>query len=489
MMASAQRPEVVVIGAGISGLCAAYELTNNANEISPRVTVIDAAHRVGGNIQPLDFGSRVLDGGPDGVLARRPEFLQLCSELGIASDIVPIAARGAAVYARGVLRPLPDGLIMGIPTDTAALQASKILSRRGFLRVLRDRFAPVPSSRGALQDRAIGNLIGTKLGKEVVATLVDPMLGGINAGRVSEMSAAAVYPPLLAAAQERGSLMAALKAQLPTPGQDGADEETPAFQSLYSGLFSLATTLKDLLASRGVTFLLDTAITDVRYNPKVAPCWSVNSLETTTRADAVIVALPAARAAALLRDLDQELSALLSTIETASVAIITMEVSEGTLAFPETGTGVLVPPETPLPNGDFAGERFLMTALTFLDRKWPHLKKPGTFLFRVHMGRSDDERTLTMSDEELVARACEELRLLTGTPPDLLNVSVTRWPASLPQYQVNHLMRVAAIEQGAQRSPGLFVAGNSYTGIGVPACIASGRTAGSNARHLLTQGR
>ena len=234
---------------------------------------------------------------------------------------------------------------------------------------------------------------------------------------------------------------------------------------------------------------MDTAITDVRYNPKVAPCWSVNSLETTTRADAVIVALPAARAAALLRDLDQELSALLSTIETASVAIITMEVSEGTLAFPETGTGVLVPPETPLPNGDFAGERFLMTALTFLDRKWPHLKKPGTFLFRVHMGRSDDERTLTMSDEELVARACEELRLLTGTPPDLLNVSVTRWPASLPQYQVNHLMRVAAIEQGAQRSPGLFVAGNSYTGIGVPACIASGRTAGSNARHLLTQGR
>jgi len=336
-----------------------------------------------------------------------------------------------------------------------------------------------------LQDRAIGSLVETKLGKEVVTVLVDPMLGGINAGRVAEMSAAAVYPPLLEAAQQRGSLMAALRAQLPVPSTEETTQESPAFTTLDGGMHSLIATLVDVLLERSVQFKCNTSVSDlVRGRGSHAP-WTVNSQTTTTPADGVVIAVPAQQAATLVKGIDEELSSLLHTIDYASVAIVTFIFNEHDLPLPESGTGVLIPPETSHASGDHAGERFLSTALTFLDRKWPHLNVDGQIVLRVHMGRIDDTRTIELSDDELTARAREELALLFQDVGSPLASVVTRWETSLPQYRVNHLMRVAAIENAVHRFPALAVAGAAYRGVGVPACIASGRAAGITVREAV----
>jgi oxygen-dependent protoporphyrinogen oxidase len=173
----------------------------------------------------------------------------------------------------------------------------------------------------------------------------------------------------------------------------------------------------------------------------------------------------------------------------STVGVITFAFAEGTLSLPEHGTGVLVPPGTPLPSGDNAGSRFLTTALTFLDRKWPHLAQPGTTLLRCSVGRIDDTRMSAMSDDDVMAATLEELRLLIGDVPDPQEATVTRWVDSLPQYKVNHLLRVGGIESGVERLGSLAICGAAYRGVGVPACVASGREAARRILKVVSGGR
>ena len=184
-------------------------------------------------------GDASVDLGPDGFLGRRREAVDLCGEVGIADALVPIAARGASVWARGRLRALPEGHALGIPTRFWPTARSGIVGVRGDLGLARDAVLPRPDVRGPIGDRAIGPLVARKLGRRVVDMLVDPLIGGIHAGSVDDMSAAATFPPLLAAAQRRGGLMRALRAEVPPPDPDGP----PLFWSLDGGMASLVDAL------------------------------------------------------------------------------------------------------------------------------------------------------------------------------------------------------------------------------------------------------
>ena len=479
-MNESPRQHVAIVGAGISGLCAAWELTGGAHgpsDHTPSVVLIDADSVVGGKVRALALGSRQLDAGPDGALARRPELADLANEIGLGGDLMPIAARGAAVFARGHVRPLPEGLALGVPTRFGALRRSKVLSLRGLLRAFRDVVTPAPPSRGHLQDRAIGSLIGTKLGDEVVTTLIDPMIGGINAGRVAEMSAAAIYPGLLDAAQQRGSLMKAMRPFAPPPPEEGG-ANSPAFLSLRGGMHAIPERLESLLHERGVHFIMNTEVTSLVRQGGAAPGWAVNSATTTTLADAVILCAPTFATASLLRTLDPEVAGLLEQIDYASVAIATFTFRADEIDLPPEGTGVLVPPGSRVPHGPRAGEKFLTTALTFLDRKWPHLAREGELTLRVHCGKIDDDRIAHLEDDVLLNELAVELGALVevrGTP---LQSALQRWTNSLPQYRVNHLLRVQGIEAAIARQPRLDIAGAALHGVGVPACITSGRAAG-----------
>ncbi|HUA95349.1 MAG TPA: FAD-dependent oxidoreductase, partial [Acidimicrobiales bacterium] len=181
---------VVVVGGGISGLTAAWELTGGAagpGRDTPSVVVLEAEARAGGKLQTVVVGGRDVDAGPDGFLGRRPEAVDLCRELGLEDELVPIALSGAAVWVGGRRRDLPPGLALGVPTRYFPVARSGILGARGSLRLLVDVVAPRRDLRGPLGDRAVGPLVAHKLGRRVVERLVDPLVGGIHAGTVADM--------------------------------------------------------------------------------------------------------------------------------------------------------------------------------------------------------------------------------------------------------------------------------------------------------------
>jgi oxygen-dependent protoporphyrinogen oxidase len=462
---------VVVVGGGISGLAAAWELTGGATPLdgAPAVTLLEASPQLGGPLQSEDIGGRVVDLGPDAFLGRRREAVDLCGEVGIADALVPVAARGASVWARGRLRTLPDGHALGIPTRFWPTARSGIVGARGALALARDAVLPRPDVRGPIGDRAIGPLVARKLGQRVVDTMVDPLIGGIHAGSVDDMSAAATFPPLLAAAQRRGGLMRALRAEVPAPDPDGP----PLFWSLDGGMASLVDALAAGLRARGADVCLSSPAD--RLERSGVEGWTVECAGRTVEADAVVLATPAPATAALLRPHDDEVAGLLDSIDYASVVLVTFRVGADDVPPTLHGTGFLVPRRSPNPHT--GREPWAVTACTYLDRKWPHLGRDGEVLLRASLGRIDDTRAAGWGDEEVAERAWEELGALMGVGGQPAAARVTRFTDAFPQYRVHHLLRTAGVESGLARLGGVAVAGAAYRGVGIPACIASGRAA------------
>jgi oxygen-dependent protoporphyrinogen oxidase len=313
--------------------------------------------------------------------------------------------------------------------------------------------------------------VARKLGRRVVDTLVDPLVGGIHAGSVDDMSAAATFPPLLAAAQRRGGLMRALRAEVPPPDPEGP----PLFWALAGSMSTLVDTLVAGLRGRGVAVRLSAPADALARH---SDGWTVASAGQQIAADAVILATPAGATAALLRPHDDEVAGLLDAIDYASVVLVTFRLGTDQLASALDGTGFLVPRHS----SHKGREPWAVTACTFLDRKWPHLEREGEVLLRASLGRIDDTRASSWSDDEVAARAWEELGALMGVGGQPDDALVVRYPGAFPQYRVHHLLRTAGVESALARLGGVAVAGSAYHGVGIPACIASGRAA---ARALL----
>ncbi len=458
---------VVVVGGGISGLAAAWELSGAAPSLTdpPEIVVLEGSDRFGGMLRSHDLAGRVVDMGADGFLGRRTEAVDLCREVGLEDKLVPVAARGASVWSRRRLRVLPEGHAMGIPTRFWPTARSGILGLGGAVALARDALLPRPDTRGPIGDRAIGPLVARKLGRRVVDQLADPLLGGIHAGSVDDMSAAAVFPPLLAAAHRRGSLMRALRAEVPEPDPDGP----PLFWAIEGGMVALVDALSVALEGRGVKLDLSSPVDALERD---GTTWSLTGAHEV-RADAVVLALAAPVTARLLRPHDDEAAALLASIDYASVTVVTFRASDECVPSQLFGTGFLVPRHSTRRGR----EPWAVTAGTYLDRKWPHLAREGEVLLRASLGRIDDARADEWTDADCAARAWEELGALIGVTGQPTEWVVTRHPQAFPQYRVHHLLRTAGVEAAVARLGGVAVAGSAYRGVGIPACIASGRAA------------
>ena len=468
------RPSVVIVGGGISALAAAWELTGGAHgprETTPRVEVIEASERVGGALATTTFAGRTIDLGADGFLARRPEAVTLVRELGLDHQLEAIAESGAWLWSRGRLNELPKGLVLGVPTTRESITRFRGVGWRAHLAARRDALLPARLHVGA--DATIGEITRAKLGRELSYQFIEPMIGGIQAGRIDDLSAKSVFPALYAAAQEGGSLMRAITRP------EAAADSTPAFFSLVDGVGSLPTHLATRLSGRGVLIRRGVAVTALRRTPAGSYPLEVDTVATTTPANGVILAVPAPTTAALIGSFDPALDEL-SRIDSAGAAMVTFSVPRDQVALPPHGTGVLVPLHTA-----WSGEGPMMvTAVTFLDRKWPHLRRDDDVLLRAHVGRSDDGRWSELADEELTRRVSEELAVLLprwGEPTESL---VQRWPLGLPQYRVGHERLVGLGRQAAARH-GVALAGNAYDGVGVPASIGSGRRAAREITELI----
>ena len=476
------RASVVVVGGGISGLAAAWELSGGEvgpDESTPRVEVIEASDRFGGSLATTEFAGRTIDLGADGFLARRHEAVALVEELGLNDELEAMDASGAWLWSRGALHELPKGLVLGVPTDLHEIVHFRGLSWRARLAARRDVLLPKRMIFG--DDVSIGEIVHTKLGRELTYQFIEPMIGGIQAGRVDELSAKSVFPALFDAAKKGGSLMKALRPSTPVNVGTGSVAGTngPVFYSLKEGVGSLPSELAERLSERGVVLRCGVSVNALRRTPAGDYPWEVDTLNTTTPASAVILATPAPVTGALVGSLDPALDELRG-IESASAAMVTFAVASDEITLPPHGTGVLVPLET-----NWAGDGWMIvTAVTFLDRKWPRLRRAEDVVLRAHVGRSDDTRWLELTDEELTQRVRKELEVLLphfGEPSSSL---VQRWPFALPQYVVGHESRAQRARVASARFS-VALAGNAYDGVGIPASIGSGCRAAREVLEIL----
>ncbi len=494
-MTEERRPTIAVVGAGIAGLAAAWELvvaSERERTPAPIVRVLESGDRAGGKLRAAEFAGRTVDLAADAFLSRRPEATELCEELGLSGQLVPVGASGAAIWARGRLRAMPAGLNLGVPTRWWPLVRSGILSPAESLAVARDLVLPHRRGRGVVGDQAVGQIVGERLGRPVVDRLVDPLIGGINAGGVDDLSAAATMPVLIAAALQPGSLMhrlgrvgppetaPAAPATTATPA-DGQAAPAPVFWSLTGSTASLAESLVEALVHRGATIQTDVRVDAIERRRTPGPGsgrWDLSLYDTADgrsrrdHVDGVVLAVPAPEAAVLLAPMAPTAAGILSTIQYASVAVITMSLAEGSIRAPRRGTGFLVPRTSTI-----AGLPAMITGCTYLDLKWPHLGRPEDELVRVSVGRFGDERHLQLDDEQLTASAFGELARILDIHGAPLHTLVTRWDRAFPQYRPGHLINVAQVEEEVAGLGGLALAGAALRGVGIPACIGSGRTA------------
>lgn len=455
-------PQVVVIGAGVAGLVAARDLAIGGAS----VTLVDPGPP-GGKVRGSAFDGATLDEGADGFLARVPEGIELCAELGLEGDLVAPAVRRAYLWSHGELRMLPEAHVMGVPTDLDELAASGIVSPAGLAAAQHDLEDPMRAPAG---DVTIGEIVRARLGDEIHERLVDPLVGGINAGDTDQLSLAATVPQLDAALRSgAGSLIGACRIQRSA----AADPERPVFFAPRGGMHQLVSTLLADAERRGVDLVRTTAgaiEADGRS-------WRVGLADDRSLpADAVVVAAQAWVAGRLVTPHAPHAGELLGAIPYASVAMVSLAVDRSSIDRELDGSGFLVP----------RPERRTITACSWTSAKWPHLAGDGTVWLRASVGRDGDATGLELSDDAMVAAVLADLghtMALRGEPTD---ARVTRWTDSLPQYRVGHLDRVADIEADlAAHAPTLVVTGAALRGLGVPACIRQGRAAAGRATAAL----
>lgn len=441
---------VAVVGAGVAGLAAAHRLHTAGAD----VVVLEQADRPGGKVRGADLDGLRIDVGAESMLLRgRPAVVDLLTALGLADDLVAPTGAAPAVLVGGRITRLPRSLL-GVPTDLDALR--DLLSDEGWQRAAAEPDRPAAPLDG---DVAIGTLLDERFGPEVTDRLLEPLLGGVYAGRSRELSAAAVNPKVFALARAGGSLLTGAAALMP-PGPGGSPF-TGVVGGVHRVVDALAEVLGDRLRTRATVHGL--ARTPTGWRLQLGPAPAPHRLEV----DAVVLATPAPAASRLLAATPAA-AAPLGEIRYASPAVLALHVS----GVDPAGSGLLVPP----------GELPAVKAVTHADRKWSWLATrveqswgSGHHLVRVSLGRVGEEATLQRRDEELVQRSAEELRTLPGWSGLRVHGHVVqRWGGGLPQYAVGHLDRVVRVEQAVAALPGLEVCGAALRGVGVAPCLESG---------------
>ena len=448
------RVRVVVIGAGIAGLTAARDLTQAGHD----VLVVEASRRVGGKLARAEVAGVTVDVGAEAMLARNPAGVELAAELGLT--VTHPTSASSRIWTRGALRPLPRSL-MGVPMDLGALAASGVLSDEGLARVRKEPSLP---RLDLADDVSVGDLVAARFGDEVTDRLVEPLLGGVYAGRAREISARAAVPQLVALAT-RGSLLDQA-ASLPS-----APPGTPVFAGLAGGMGQLPEAL-----AAGLEVRLGMPVTSL---VRTATGFSLAAGDEQFDADAVVVATPAGPSATLLRDVAPAASFELAEIETASMAVITLALRVRDVAavagLDGSSSGFLVPPVD--------GRHIKASTFSFAKWQWVRdagLAAPGgdaVIHLRASIGRVHEEHALDATDGELVARSLADLREAIGLEARPVDTHVQRWDAGLPQYAVGHLDRVLRIRAAVAEVPGLAVCGAVYDGVGIPAVISSAHAA------------
>lgn len=461
----------LVLGAGLAGLAAADVLAGDAADGSRRVTVIDPSGRVGGVLGTVHEDGWLVERSADCFLAARPEAVTLVRRLGLEAELIGVEApaRRALVWHAGRGIPAPAGFRLLAPGRQGSILTTPLLSLPGRLRLLAEPLVPPRRGTAADQDESLESFVVRRLGREAFDRLVQPLASGIWTADPARLSMAAACGDFLAMERESGSLWAGERKRLRR--QPAAAEASGArygqFATLASGMETLPRRLADDLRSRGVRFVSGAA---TRLHRVADGRWQIegSGLDASAMtADAVVIATPAPVASALFTGFDRTVADDLAGIDYAGSCIVSLGFARDRVAHPLDAAGMVIP--------RVAGRRIL--AVSFSSSKFPGRAPPGCVLMRVFVGGALDPEAMKLADDELVQLALAEVGELLGARGAPLLTRVERWAGAMPQYHVGHVARVARIDAGLARHPGLALAGAAYTGVGIPQVIASGQAA------------
>jgi oxygen-dependent protoporphyrinogen oxidase len=464
--------DTLIVGGGIAGLAAAYELSRSNTSF----LVVDAADRAGGVILSEAIDEFTIDAGPDALLIQKPEAIRLCVELGLGERLVVTKLpRLAYIQRRGRLHPLPAASVLGIPTRVGPFLKTRLFSWPGKLRMGMELFVP-PRLDDA--DESIGAFMRRRFGREAAEFLAEPLLAGIHAGDVDRLSMKSLFPRFLEAERTYGSLLRAFTrpSRNPAPpGRPGASQPSSssregAFKSLPGGLSEMVTALVAALGPARVR--LNARVVKVEGN---GPFTIQVEGQETFGARSVIFAAPAYVTGALFRQRDAAIADACEATRYASVATVALAFRREAIAHPLNGSGFVVP----------RAERTGILAGSWLSSKWPHRAPAHGALLRTFIGGARDPEMLDREDRELVALSIRALTPLLGVRGEPLFTRVYRWTRANAQHEVGHLDRVAGIDAALARHPGLFVTGSGFRGVGIPDCVADGRATATRVMEFL----
>lgn len=453
---------IAIIGGGITGLAAAYALDQKRRAgLDVDYTVFEGSPRFGGVMVSDHVDGCLIEAGPDSFLTEKPWASDLCRQIGLGDQLIGSNDRQRKTYilARGRLIEMPDGLMFMVPTKIMPTVLSPLFSQATKLRMAREWFHPPHKANG---DESVASMVERHYGSEMVDLLADPLLSGVYGGEASQLSVRAVLPRFAEMEAKYGSLGRAMLAARKKMAQAAKGPARPLFTSLKDGMQQMIDALLAQLNPKSLS-----AETIVQAIQLEAGGWTVSAGLKSDQFDAVILALPAHNAATLLQMSGSALSAELRTIAYSSSVTVTLGYGKTVRDSLPPGFGFLIPRS--------AGKRML--AATFVHNKFPHRAPDDRAIIRCFLGGARDEQVLSLSNEQILDLVRSELKQIIGLTAEPLFARVYKWKGAMAQYAVGHLERLERIDALRQKLPGLALAGNGYSGIGVPDCVRSGTEA------------
>jgi oxygen-dependent protoporphyrinogen oxidase len=445
----------LIIGGGISGLSTAYYLAKGG---APS-TIIESRPRLGGVIQTEHIEGCTIEAGPDSFLSVKPAAMDLIRELGLADDVIGSNdhLRVTFVKKNGRLVPLPDGLMMMVPTKILPLVTTGLLSMGTKVRMGMELLR---APRVRAEDESVADFVREHYGQEAVDYLAEPLLSGIYGGDPRQLSVTAVLPRFVELATQYGSLtrgVLAMRAKAPK-GQQAA----PLFRTLKGGLGQMTGAVEKFIQGKtGVVSGRAETIerTDAGYRVRIGADWM--------EASQIVLACEAQSAGRLISTVDAHLGELLRGMQYSSSMTVALGYDAADFAKLPAGFGFLVPKK----------ERRRLVACTWVGTKFPNRVPEGKVVARCFLGGMEDAGVLNETDETVIPAVIDELRAIAGVTAQPRFTRIFRWPKSMAQYTVGHPTRLAEIESRVGALAGLHVAGNAYQGIGIPDCIRMGKAA------------
>lgn len=468
MTQAKQRPRLLVVGAGITGLAAAHRATELAGD-SVEVRVLEASDRPGGVIRTERQGEFLLEGGPDSMVTDKPAAIELCRRLGLESRIQPTQEqfRKTLIVRDGRLHPMPEAFQLMAPARLGPFLRSPVLSWRGRFTALKDLVLPRGGpSDGA--DESLASFVRRRLGAEVLERIAQPMIGGIYTADPETLSLASTMPRFLDMEKEHRSLILALAARMrATPGEGASGPRYGIFVSLDGGIGAMVDRLVERLPSG--TIRTGSAVDSIvpTSGGQTSP-WQVLLEDGRTElADGVLLATPAPRSSQVLSDCDPTLAERLAAIHYASAAIVSLAYRREDVPRAPEAFGFVVP--------HVEGRKVI--AGSFSSVKYTGRAPDDHLLLRLFVGGALQPELLATDDAGLARLVREEVHELLEIRAEPTLTRIHRWPSSMPQYRVGHAGRIDEIQSRAARHPGLALAGNAYHGVGLADCVRDGEEA------------